>query len=370
MNKHVPSISVCMVTYNASPFLRECLDSILSQTFSDYELLIVDDGSTDDTVDIIRSYPDRRIRLIRHRHDYIASLNLLYNNALGKYIARMDADDIMVSDRLQAQYEYMEAHPETDILGGHMHCFNAGEYDCILPAGTDITMPQMLEQCYVANPTSFIRRSSWVSHHLSYRSEGIYAEDYNLWLDALLGGLRIRNLDKIVVHYRFNPEQISCKYKEIQAAHAMALKDKYGRLWAEKEQAVALEEVEIPLSNLPLTVVIPFYNEREEVGNTLESIRQTVGDEVEVILVDDCSDDGWDYVACAQQYGAHYIRNSIRIGAAAAKEKGIRSARSPYFLLLDAHMRFYISGWHRILLRLLQENDHRLLCCQTRGLQK
>ena len=70
----------------------------------------------------------------------------------------MDADDIMVSDRLQAQYEYMEAHPETDILGGHMHCFNAGEYDCILPAGTDITMPQMLEQCYVANPTSFIRQ--------------------------------------------------------------------------------------------------------------------------------------------------------------------------------------------------------------------
>lgn len=118
MNKHVPSISVCMVTYNASPFLRECLDSILSQTFSDYELLIVDDGSTDDTVDIIRSYPDRRIRLIRHRHDYIASLNLLYNNALGKYIARMDADDIMVSDRLQAQYEYMEAHPETDTWAG------------------------------------------------------------------------------------------------------------------------------------------------------------------------------------------------------------------------------------------------------------
>ena len=84
MNKHVPSISVCMVTYNASPFLRDCLDSILSQTFTDYELLIVDDGSTedgstDDTVDIIRSYPDGRIRLIRHLHDYIASLNLLYN---------------------------------------------------------------------------------------------------------------------------------------------------------------------------------------------------------------------------------------------------------------------------------------------------
>ena len=115
MNKHVPSISVCMVTYNASPFLRDCLDSILSQTFTDYELLIVDDGSTDDTVDIIRSYPDGRIRLIRHLHDYIASLNLLYNNAIGKYIARMDADDVMVADRMQAKYEYMEAPPEIDI---------------------------------------------------------------------------------------------------------------------------------------------------------------------------------------------------------------------------------------------------------------
>lgn len=370
MNMSVPSVSVCMVTYNASPLLRECLDSILSQTFTDYELLIVDDGSTDDTVDLILSYTDRRIRLIRHCHDYIASLNLLYNNAIGKYIARMDADDIMVSDRLQSQYEYMEAHPGIDILGGHMHCFNAGEYDCILPVDTDITMPLMLEQCKVANPTSFIRRSSFVAHHLAYRHESIYAEDYNLWLDALMAGLRIRNLDKIVVHYRLNSQQISCKYKEIQTAHTMALKDKYGRLWAEKEQTIALENVKIPFSNLLLTVVIPFYNEGEEVGNTLESIRQTVGDEVEVILVDDCSDDGWDYIACARQYRAHYIRNSIRIGAAAAKEKGIRNARSPYFLLLDAHMRFYISGWHRILLRFLQENDHRLLCCQTRVLRK
>ena len=70
---------------------------------------------------------------------------------------------------------------------------------------------------------------------------------------------------------------------------------------------MTLENAEIPVSDLLLTVVIPFYNEGEEVKNTLESIRQTVGDEVEVILVDDCSDDGWDYIACARQYGAHYL---------------------------------------------------------------
>ena len=154
----------------------------------------------------------------------------------------MDADDIMVSDRLQSQYEYMEAHPGIDILGGHMHCFNAGEYDCILPVDTDITMPLMLEQCKVANPTSFIRRSSFVAHHLAYRHESIYAEDYNLWLDALMAGLRIRNLDKIVVHYRLNSQQISCKYKEIQTAHTMALKDKYDHL--SEQEFVTYEKVE------------------------------------------------------------------------------------------------------------------------------
>lgn len=94
MKNNVP-ISVCIPVYNASRYLCECIDSILSQSFVNFELLVVDDGSTDDSVEIIRSYSDSRIRLIENKHDYIGSLNLLLQEARGKYIARMDADDVM-----------------------------------------------------------------------------------------------------------------------------------------------------------------------------------------------------------------------------------------------------------------------------------
>lgn len=77
--------------------MRECIDCVLPQTFKDFEFLIADDGSEDDSVEIVKSYHDDRIRLIQNKHDYIGSLNMLLDEARGKYIARMDADDVMVS---------------------------------------------------------------------------------------------------------------------------------------------------------------------------------------------------------------------------------------------------------------------------------
>lgn len=117
MEKQLP-ISVCMSMYNVAPYVGECIDSILAQTFEDFELLIVDDGSDDDSAAIVRSYTDKRIKLIEREHDYIASLNYLLSHATGKYIARMDADDIMLPNRLERQFTYMETHPGVDILGG------------------------------------------------------------------------------------------------------------------------------------------------------------------------------------------------------------------------------------------------------------
>ena len=107
-NNRNPVISVCMSMYNASKYLRECIDSVLAQTFKNFEFLIVDDGSTDNSVEIVKSYNDSRIRLLCNKHDYIESLNLLLKEAQGKYIARMDADDVMQYNRLSIQYEYLQ----------------------------------------------------------------------------------------------------------------------------------------------------------------------------------------------------------------------------------------------------------------------
>ena len=108
---NIPPVSVCMSMYNASKYLRECINSVLAQTFKDFEFLIVDDGSTDDSAEIVQSYHDSRRRLIKNKHDYIGSLNILLDEARGKYIARMDADDVMMPMRLKIQFEYNVCMP-------------------------------------------------------------------------------------------------------------------------------------------------------------------------------------------------------------------------------------------------------------------
>ena len=109
--------------YNAALFIKNCIDSVLAQSFHDFELLIVDDESTDNSCDIVNSIRDNRVRLIRNKHDYVGSLNMLLDEARGKYIARMDADDVMYPNRLAIQCEYMENHPNVDVVGGRMTAF-------------------------------------------------------------------------------------------------------------------------------------------------------------------------------------------------------------------------------------------------------
>ena len=91
--------------YNAALFIKDCINSVLSQSFQDFELLVVDDGSTDNSCEIVKNIKDNRVRLIQNQHDYVGSLNLLLDEAKGEYIAKMDADDVMCANRLTLQYE-------------------------------------------------------------------------------------------------------------------------------------------------------------------------------------------------------------------------------------------------------------------------
>ena len=123
-------LSICIPAYNSASTIKECVQSILSQSFSHFELIIVDDGSTDDTDALVRAFNDLRIQLVSNDHDYIGSLNLSLSLAEGKYIVRMmDADDLMLPHRLAFQYEYMESHPDVDILGACATTFGAYEID-------------------------------------------------------------------------------------------------------------------------------------------------------------------------------------------------------------------------------------------------
>ena len=366
-----PAISVCMPMYNASAHLRECIDSILCQTFADFELLVVDDGSEDDSVAVVESYQDPRIRLIHSRHDFIASLNLLLQEAKGKYIARMDADDIMMPDRLEKQFNYMEGHPDVDLMAGGMQLCGdkIGVYSPVEKV-TRIKIDVLIEHCAIAHPTVFLRKSIVVKKHLRYKQEYVYAEDYKLWMDMLQNDCILVNTPDIFIKYRISKKQISRIHNKLQYEHTKRIKEE-AQLWLiKKETEVINEEIKIPISGNELSLVIPFCNEGEEVANTVRSARSFVGNQVDIIAINDHSTDGYDYKQELLELGVHYVYNEINIGAAASKEKGARLATTPYFILLDAHMRFYDALWLTRYIEELKRDDNRILCCQTKWLSK
>lgn len=121
---------------------------------------------------------------------------------------------------------------------------------------------------------------------------------------------------------------------------------------------------------MEITIIIPFLNEREEVKNTLLSIQSTTKAKIPVILINDASDDGYDYESIARQFDCKYVKHEKRIGSGASKEEGIGLCQTTYFLVLDAHMRFYQQGWDQVLLSHLEKNPRSLLCCQTKALLK
>lgn len=122
------------------------------------------------------------------------------------------------------------------------------------------------------------------------------------------------------------------------------------------------------MENTQLTIIIPFLNEGEEIGNTLSSIKDTTVCAPTILLINDASTDGYDYRSIANKHNCEYIQHEERLGVAESRNEGVRMCKTPYFLLLDGHMRFYEKGWDKKLLVLLQENPRTILCGQTRKL--
>ena len=316
-------ISVCMPVYNRVKCIGECIESILQQTFTDFELLIVDDGSTDETCDVILSYDDPRIRLIQGEHDYIGSCNRLFDEAKGKYIARMDSDDLMLPDRLRIQYEYMETHPEVDILGGGIITVVNNQDNSIFKRPHVIGWEELLQETFFVHPTVMMRRESIMQHGLRYDADYIYAEDFHFWFQALRAGLQLRNIDDILLKYRISDEQVTAVYNYEQKKNARKVQSAISRWIARDEEVWAIAHpVVVPESPNSLTVIIPFLNEGEEVVNTVRSIRKHVGDRVDIMVINDQSNDGYNYRSDLASYNVIYIYNIERKGVAASHDYG------------------------------------------------
>lgn len=226
-SKKKPAITVLMPAYNAARFVREAVASILNQTFDDFELLIVDDGSIDSTAAVIESISDSRIRLVRNQKNLglIETLNRGIELAEGRYIARMDADDISLPRRFEWQYQLMEQSPKVvacsgwsvDVCPGacNKHNFREADHETLLG--------RMFVESPLSHPASFIRRSTLVDTGIRYDSRYTHCEDYRLWFDLSKVG-RLSNVQKMVLRYRIVKTSVSQRHGVEQAQTARRLR--------------------------------------------------------------------------------------------------------------------------------------------------
>jgi glycosyltransferase involved in cell wall biosynthesis len=180
-----PLVSVIMPAYNAEQFIYPAMTSILAQTYENHELIIVDDGSTDNTYDIVRSFNDRRIILIKnHKNLNLArSLNIAIDAAKGKYICRSDADDLNMPTRLEKQLEFMESHPDIDVVGSNMYVFTPeGDFTGgIILKNTHNDLIRHVNWFTPLPHATIMARADWMRKY-KYREVYARAQDYELFL--------------------------------------------------------------------------------------------------------------------------------------------------------------------------------------------
>jgi len=208
----IPKVSVLMSVYNGERYLREALESILNQTFSDFEFINIDDGSTDTTWRILNDYDGARIRLVRNEENIglAGSLNKGLELARGEFIARMDADDISLPERFARQVEFLDAHPEIGVVGTAYQMIDAQGRLKDIPQPTTAPMILKWRGCFgspLAHP-AIMARKELLERVGGYNEHFRTSQDYDL-LQRLSGKTRLANLPDVLLYLRKHEKSIS-----------------------------------------------------------------------------------------------------------------------------------------------------------------
>lgn len=216
-----PKVSVLMASRNNIEYLSRSIESILSQSFSDFEYIILDDWSEENCVDEVRKFKDNRIKLITftNRTGISNLLNYGISISKGKYLARMDNDDISLPDRLKCQVDFMERNDDTDICGTRY--FRIDEDDNLINlhngkyTDSEIKIALMLGETSIHHPTAMIRRSSLIKSGIRYEPEYDSAEDFRLWCRCSYT-MKFANLPIPLFKYRIHPKSTSVEFSNTQ----------------------------------------------------------------------------------------------------------------------------------------------------------
>ena len=212
-----------MPAYNAGRYVGEAIQSILDQTFPDFELIIINDGSTDNTQDIIQSFRDHRLKILNNSANFgnYPSRNKGLRVAGGKYICVMDADDVALKQRLEKQYLYMEKHPETGLAGSGFRYYGT-EQNIFRENNYERIKVLLLRNICFMHPTLIIRSDFLRKFNLQYNEKYYYASDY----DFLVRAARVfpvTNIPEVLLNYRIHNNQISAKNSQEQHKYVIEI---------------------------------------------------------------------------------------------------------------------------------------------------
>lgn len=213
--RKMPLVSIVMPAYNGEKYIGQAIESVLNQTYDNWELDIVDDASTDATLDVIKRYNDKRIKLQKNiKNRGIAySSNIAIDMSDSKYIAFLDDDDMATEERLEIQVEYLEEHPDIDVLGGRAILINE-ESEIIGYDDTPLYNPKLIKaylnliDMRFTNGTTMIRRALLEENGLRFEDECYGMQDSKLMMDASKVG-KLTSIDRLLMFKRIHDNEFT-----------------------------------------------------------------------------------------------------------------------------------------------------------------
>jgi glycosyltransferase involved in cell wall biosynthesis len=221
-----PKVSIIMPVYNAEKYLNETIDSVLNQTYDDFEFLIIDDGSTDRSLQILNSYNDPRLKVFKNGKNigYVKTLNKLLELSKGEYIARQDNDDISFPNRIEKQVHFLNSHKDIGICGTNVLTFGTKKKKTLFPIEDYEIRAYMIIKSPFCHPTIMFRKSIFDDMGVAKYDESLCpAEDYAMWFE-ISKKTKLANLSEPLLKYRWHENNTSQLKKNIQIEKANTIR--------------------------------------------------------------------------------------------------------------------------------------------------
>lgn len=328
--KDKPLISVILPVFNGARYLHQAVQSILDQSYPDFELIIINDGSTDQTKTILNSFTDSRIKVITNPNNQgiVNSLNQGIKMAVGQYIARMDADDISARDRFKKQREFLEHNSEYILVGSFTEVIDhIGKmlYSIEQPTRDQAIKSTLKRGSCIAHGSMMVRKHAIEAiGGYSTDSAVAHAEDYDL-LVRLTGQGKFSNLPEYLYQYREHQASISAREMQTQIASTTTIADRATKI--------------IKLGKTPkFSVLMPTYNKADYIADAIESVLHQTFADWELVIIDDHSSDNTQEVVkkYLKDKRIIYLQNPLNLGKSKSRNRLVKESIAPIFGELDS----------------------------------